>query len=221
VAITSGTGRVESVNVAVVRDDLPIRAAFTGIDKRPVDGPVRVDRNGVAGDSIAALEDHGGPDQAVYAYAAEDLAFWAGELGKPVGPGNVGENLTVSGIDCTGAVLGERWQVGDAVLRVRAARTPCRTFAAFIEVPDMIKRFIAAGRPGAYLAVEQPAVIRAGDPVRVLSRPEHGVTVADLAAAMTVDRDRFDLVLRARDDLGERPRAWAERMLARREATAS
>jgi MOSC domain-containing protein YiiM len=221
VAITLGTGRVESVNVAVVRDDLPIRAAFTGIDKRPVDGPVRVDRGGVAGDSIAAVEDHGGPDQAVYAYAAEDLAFWAGELGKPVGPGNVGENLTVSGIDCTGAVLGERWQVGDAVLRVRAARTPCRTFAAFIDVPDMIKRFIAAGRPGAYLAVEQPAVIRAGDPVRVLSRPEHGVTVADLAAAMTVDRDRFDLVLRARDDLGERPRAWADRMLARREAAAS
>jgi MOSC domain-containing protein YiiM len=221
VAITIGSGRVESVNVAVVRDDLPTRTAFTGIDKRPVDGPVRVDRGGVAGDSIAALDDHGGPDQAVYAYAVEDLAFWAAELGKAVGPGNVGENLTVSGIDCTGAVLGERWQVGDAVLRVRAARTPCRTFAAFIEVPDMIKRFIAAGRPGAYLAVEQPAVIRAGDPVRVLSRPEHGVTVADLAAAMTVDRDRFDLVLRARDDLGERPRAWVERMLARRQAAAS
>jgi MOSC domain-containing protein YiiM len=221
VAITIGSGRVESVNVAVVRDDLPTRTAFTGIDKRPVDGPVRVDRGGVAGDSIADLDDHGGPDQAVYAYAVEDLAFWAAELGRAVGPGNVGENLTVSGIDCTGAVLGERWQVGDAVLRVRAARTPCRTFAAFIEVPDMIKRFIAAGRPGAYLAVEQPAVIRAGDPVRVLSRPEHGVTVADLAAAMTVDRDRFDLVLRARDDLGERPRAWVERMLARRQAAAS
>jgi MOSC domain-containing protein YiiM len=221
VAITIGSGRVESVNVAVVRDDLPTRTAFTGIDKRPVDGPVQVDRGGVAGDSIADLDDHGGPDQAVYAYAVEDLAFWAAELGRAVGPGNVGENLTVSGIDCTGAVLGERWQVGDAVLRVRAARTPCRTFAAFIEVPDMIKRFIAAARPGAYLAVEQPAVIRAGDPVRVLSRPEHGVTVADLAAAMTVDRDRFDLVLRARDDLGERPRAWVERMLARRQAAAS
>jgi MOSC domain-containing protein YiiM len=219
--ISSGTGRVESVNVAVVRDDLPTRTAFTGIDKRPVDGPVRVDGGGVAGDSIAALEDHGGPDQAVYAYALEDLAFWAGELGKPVHPGNVGENLTVSGIDCTGAVLGERWQVGDAVLRVRAARTPCRTFAAFIGVPDMIKRFIAAGRPGAYLAVQRPGLIRAGDPVRVLSRPGHGVTVADLAAAMTTDRDRFDLVLRAREDLGERPRAWVDRVVARRDREAA
>lgn len=216
VAISSASGRVESVNVAVVRDDLPTRTRTTGIDKRPVAGPVRVDAIGVAGDTIAALDDHGGRDQAVYAYAAEDLAFWAAELGRPVGPGNVGENLTLSGVDCTGAVIGERWQVGEVVLCVRAARTPCRTFAAFLEVPDMIKRFVAAGRPGAYLAVELPGEVRAGDPVRRLSRPEHGVTVADLAAAMTTDRDRFDLVLRARDDLGERPRAWVERMLARR-----
>ena len=212
--ITERSGRVESVNVAVVRTDLPIRAASTGIDKRPVDGPVRLGTAGVAGDTIGAPADHGGPDQAVYAYAAEDLAFWSAELGKPVR--NVGENLTVSGIDCTGAVLGERWQVGDAVLRVRAVRTPCRTFAAFVDVPDMIKRFIAAGRPGAYLAVERPAAIRAGDPVRVLSRPEHGVTVADLAAAMTVDRDRIELVARARADLGERPLDWLDRMLERR-----
>jgi MOSC domain-containing protein YiiM len=215
VGITSG--RVESVNVAVVRDDLPIRASFTGIDKRPVDGPVRIDAGGVAGDSIAALEDHGGPDQAVYAYALEDLEFWAAELGKAVRPGGVGENLTLSGVDCTGAVLGERWQVGDAVLVVRAARTPCRTFAAFIDVPDMVKRFVAAGRPGAYLAVERPADVRAGDPVRVLSRPAHGVTVADLAAAMTVDRDRVDRVAEAAGDLGERPSAWLVRALAGRE----
>jgi MOSC domain-containing protein YiiM len=208
------TGRVESVNVAVVRTDLKTRGPFTGVDKCPVEGPVRVDPSGVAGDAIGSPADHGGPDQAVYAYAAEDLEFWSAELGRPVR--NVGENLTVCGIDCTGAVLGERWQVGDAVLRVRAARTPCRTFADFIEVPDMIKRFIAAGRPGAYLAVERPAAIGAGDPVRVLSRPAHGVTVADLAAAMTVDRDRIGLVARARADLGERPLAWLDRMLERR-----
>src|SRR3954452_2141237 len=91
VGITIGSGRVESVNVAVVRDDLPTRTAFTGIDKRPVDGPVRLERAGVVGDAIGEPADHGGPDQAVYAYAAEDLEFWAAELGRPVGPGNVGE----------------------------------------------------------------------------------------------------------------------------------
>lgn len=213
----SSAGRIESVNLAVVRDDLPTRVGATGIDKRPADGPVWLRAGGVAGDAIITVAYHGGPDQAVYAYAAEDLAYWAAELGRPMSPGNVGENLTLSGIDCSGAVLGERWQVGDAVLRVRAVRIPCRTFSAFLEVPDLIARFIAAGRPGAYLAVERAAQVRAGDPVVVLDRPVHGVTVADLMAAMTVDRDRIELVATARADLGERPRQWLDRMLAARE----
>jgi MOSC domain-containing protein YiiM len=213
----AGRGRVESVNVAVVRDDLPARAGATGIDKRPVDGPVWLRPTGVDGDTIVTLADHGGPDQAVYAYSTDDLEFWTRELGRPVRPGNVGENLTLSGIDVSGAVLGERWQVGDAVLRVRAVRTPCRTFAAFLDVPDLIARFIAAGRPGAYLAVERAAQVSAGDPVRVLDRPAHGVTVADLMAAKTTDRERVALVATARADLGERPRRWLERTLAARE----
>ena len=212
-----GTGRIESVNAAVARDDLPARAGTTGIDKRPVDGPVWLRSTGVAGDTIVAVADHGGPDQAVYAYSAEDLAFWAGELGHPVRPGKVGENLTLSGIDCSGAVLGERWQVGAAVLRVRGVRTPCRTFSAFLDVPDLIERFLAAGRPGAYLAVERAAPVRAGEPVSVLDRPGHGVTVADLMAAMTTDRDRVSLVATARADLGERPLRWLERTLPARE----
>ena len=118
----------------------------------------------------------------------------------------MGENLTLAGVDCSGAVLGERWQVGAAVLQVRGPRIPCRVFSGFLDVPDLIKRFITAGRPGSYLAVERTGRVQAGDPVRVLDRPAHGVTVADLMAAMTVDRDRIWLVATARDDLGARPR---------------
>jgi MOSC domain-containing protein YiiM len=207
-------GRVESVNVAVVRHE-PWAPAKTGsgIDKRPVDGPVLLSAEGVVGDTICDLKHHGGRDQAVYAYAAEDLAFWASELAQDVLPGGVGENLTVSGVDCTGAVIGERWQVGDAVLQVRSARIPCRTFAGFRGVPDLVKRFIAAGRPGAYLAVERPAPVRASDPVRVLDRPDHGVTVADLMAASTVARERAPEVEAAREYLGVRDRAWLDRAL--------
>lgn len=210
------TGRVESVNVAVVRHDPWTRSKSrgSGIDKRPVDGPVPLTAAGVAGDTVCDTEHHGGPDQAVYAYAAEDLAFWASELGQEVLPGGVGENLTVSGVDCTGAVLGERWQVGDAVLQVRSTRTPCRVFAGFRGVPDLVKRFIAAGRPGAYLAVERSAPVRAGDTVTVLDRPDHGVTVADLMAASTVARERAPDVAAAREYMGARERAWLDRTLA-------
>jgi MOSC domain-containing protein YiiM len=210
------TGRVESINVAVVRSDIDTRAPSgrTGIDKRPVDGPVLLVPEGVQGDTVCHTKHHGGPDQAVYAYAAEDLAFWTAELGQEFRPGGVGENLTVSGVDCTGAVLGERWQVGAAVLQVRSARTPCRVFAGFRGVPDLVKRFIAAGRPGAYLAVVQPGPVRAGDPVTLLDRPDHGVTVADLMAASTVARERAPEVAAARGNMGAAARAWLDRTLA-------
>lgn len=209
------TGKVESVNVAVVRSDIDTRApdGRTGIDKRPVDGPVLLTVDGVQGDTICHTKHHGGPDQAVYAYAVDDLAFWAAELGQVFRPGGVGENLTVSGVDCTGAVLGERWQVGEAVLQVRSTRNPCRVFASFRGVPDLVKRFIAAGRPGAYLAVERAGAVCAGDPVELLDRPDHGVTVADLMAASTVSRERAPEVAVARRYMGVRDQAWLDRTL--------
>jgi MOSC domain-containing protein YiiM len=209
------TGFVESVNVAVVRSDLVTRApdGRTGIDKRPVDGPVLLTAAGVQGDTICLALHHGGPDQAVYAYAAEDLAYWAAELDQDVRPGGVGENLTVSGVDCTGAVLGERWRVGEAVLQVRGSRNPCHVFAGFRGVPDLVKRFIAAGRPGAYLAVERPGSVCAGDTVELLDRPGHGVTVADLMAASTVARERVPEVAVAREYMGVRGQEWLDRAL--------
>jgi MOSC domain-containing protein YiiM len=210
------SGRVESVNVAVVRTDewTRVKSGRSGIDKRPVDGPVLLSADGVAGDTICDTQYHGGPDQAVYAYSTDDLAFWAAELGQEMLPGGVGENLTLSGVDCSGAVLGERWQVGAAVLQVRSPRTPCRVFAGFRGVPDLIKRFIAAGRPGSYLAVERPGQVQVGDAVTVLDRPGHGVTVADMMAASTVARERLPEIAAAREFLGERDREWLDRSLA-------
>jgi MOSC domain-containing protein YiiM len=206
-------GRVESVNVAVVRHDpwTRVKSGRSGIDKRSVAGPVQLQVDGVAGDTVCDTVYHGGPDQAVYAYAVEDLRFWAAELGRPVR--TVGQNLTLSGVDCSGAVIGERWQVGGAVLRVTGPRTPCRVFAGFLDTRDMIKRFFAAGRPGAYLAVERPAAVSAGEAVTVLRRPEHGVTVADVMAALQGRRDLLPRIAAARSDLGERGRRWLSGVL--------
>ena len=208
-------GRIVSVNVAVVRTGpWTGRKKRSGIDKRPVDHPVRLGTDGVEGDTVCDTADHGGPFQAVYAYSTDDLDFWAGKLQRPVEPGNVGENLTVAGVDCSHAVVGERWWVGDAVLRVTAPRTPCRVFAGFWDVPDLIKRFFVAGRPGAYLAVERPAAVSAGDTVTVLDRPAHGVTVADLMALTAGRRELLPRVAAARDDLGPRGRQLLDALRA-------
>lgn len=210
------TGRVVAVNRATeARTDAFTRfkSGRSGIDKRPADGPLWLGTSGVDGDTICDIQHHGGPDQAAYAYAVEDLRFWTAELGRPVGPGNVGENLTLSGVDCSGAVVGERWQVGAAALRVTAPRIPCRVFAGFLDVPDLVKRFLAAGLPGAYLAVDEPAAVQAGDPVTVLHRPAHGVTVAEVLAAQSGRRDLLDRVAQARPDLAVRGRRWLDGVL--------
>jgi MOSC domain-containing protein YiiM len=83
-----------------------------------VDRPVWLRRLGVDGDTICDTRNHGGPDQAVYAYALSDLEWWAGQLGDEMArtlvPGGFGENLTLSGVEVTNSVIGERWQIGGA-----------------------------------------------------------------------------------------------------------
>jgi MOSC domain-containing protein YiiM len=189
VTAVEGTGRVLAINVGQARDAefVARRVERTAIDKRPVDGPVEVGPLGVAGDEHV-FEGHGGVHQAVYAYAEEDARFWEAELGRSMWPGAFGENLTTAGVEVSGAVFGERWQLGSVVVEVTTPRIPCNTFAGFWDVPNLIKRFTAAGRPGAYLRVVKPGSVQAGDQVQVLDKPEHGVTVAELMAARTGDR---------------------------------
>ncbi len=212
------SGRVESVNVAIearTDDWTRSKGGRSGVDKRPVAGPVRLEPLGVAGDTICDTKNHGGPDQAVYAYSVDDLAFWSAELGQDVAPGGVGENLTLSGVPCSGAVIGERWRIGETVLVVRGPRIPCQVFAGFRGVPDLVKRFMAALRPGCYLSVERPGAVRAGDQVTVLHRPDHGVTSAEVMAARAGDRELLPRIQLAREDLGVRGREWLDRVATR------
>lgn len=150
----------------------------TAIDKRPVEGPVKVHKLGVHGDVQASRKDHGGEDQALYAYSQEDADFWAGELQRELPPGIFGENLRVSGIDATGAVIGERWKIGmDLEVEVTSPRVPCATFQRVLGEPQWVKRFTAEGRVGTYLRVIRTGSIKAGDHIHRVFVPKHGVTV--------------------------------------------
>ncbi|WP_431219741.1 MOSC domain-containing protein [Leifsonia xyli] len=151
----------------------------TAIDKRPVARRLRVRPLGLHGDVQADRKHHGGASKAVYAYADEDAAFWAERLGRDIPPGLFGENLRTAGVDVNGAEIGERWAIGDdLVLEVTCPRTPCATFQRRMREPQWVKRFTEEGRTGAYLSVVKSGSVGAGDPVRVVSRPGHGVTIA-------------------------------------------
>jgi MOSC domain-containing protein YiiM len=160
---------------------------MSAIGKAPVEGRVRVAGHNVEGDGQADRRVHGGPDKAVYAYAAEDTAWWARELRRPLGPGMVGENLTTEGVDVSGAVVGQRWRIGTVELEVSQPRLPCAKLGLRFGDPGMVKRFAAAGRPGAYLRIVRAGELGAGDAIEVGEPPEHGVSVALVARAILLD----------------------------------
>jgi len=182
--------RVVSVNrgpeAALVVAGKPAR---TGINKQPVPGRVAVSLLGLAEDESADKANHGGRDQAVYAYAREDLDWWTERLGRELRNGLFGENITTAGLDISAALIGEVWQLGDVVVQITAPRIPCVTFQSWIDEPHWVKRFAAGRRPGAYLRVLSEGTVGAGDELSVRSRPEVVVTVAESMAAYYGDRE--------------------------------
>ncbi|HEY6423051.1 MAG TPA: MOSC domain-containing protein [Pseudonocardiaceae bacterium] len=207
-------GCVLSVNVGVPRAvHWRDRIVHTAIFKYPVDGRVPALGVNLVGDDQADREVHGGPDKAVYAYAREDAAWWADELRRPLPLGVFGENLTVTGIAVTDAVIGERWRIGTVELEVCAPRVPCYKLGIRMGDDGYPRRFAAAGRPGAYLRIQTSGSVGAGDEIIVAHRPDHGVTVGDVSHAYHHDHTRAREILAA-PELAETWRSWAHHLLA-------
>ena len=121
-------------------------------------GAVRVRRLGLEGDQVGDTEHHGGRDQAVYAFAREDLDWWEVELGREIRNGQFAENLTTRGIDVNEAEVGERWRIGSDLFEVAMVRIPCNDFKNWQRLNGYddrawVKRFAEQGRPGPYLRV--------------------------------------------------------------------
>jgi MOSC domain-containing protein YiiM len=211
-----------SVNVGQPRLNPCKTVKLTGIDKRPVEGPVMVTPPrakglgvvGLAGDRVYDVRNHGGPDQAVYAYAREDLDFWAAELGRPLSAGVFGENLTTAGAGVNGALIGERWRIGpDVILEVSCPRIPCGTFQGWLAQAGWIKWFTLAVRPGAYFRVIEPGEIRAGDRIEIVHRPDHDVTIALSFEALTIEPELLPRLI-AVDALPQETKELARRRTA-------
>ena len=173
-----------SVNTGRGKDaDWAGKLGRTAIDKRPVPGRVEVGRLGLGGDEQVDKPAHGGPEQAVYAYAREDLDWWVEQLGRELADGTFGENMTTAGLDVTGALIGEIWELGTARVQVTGPRIPCVVFAGWTDERHWVKRFADARRPGAYLRVLREGAVGAGDRLEVVSRPAERVTIAESMTA--------------------------------------
>lgn len=180
---------IVSVQVGLPRDYVWLgRELRSSIDKHPVSHPVAVLPTHLEGDEQSDPENHGGPDKAVYAYASEDLEWWSASLGRALGPGAFGENLTTRGLDLRAAVIGERWQVGTAILQVTEPRTPCWKLGLRMGDAAFPRAFARARRPGVLLRVLREGHLQAGDRIVVDAAPPHRVTAGDVTAMYYGDR---------------------------------
>ena len=215
---TAAPALLLSVNVGTPRR-VPYRGneVATSIYKEPVAGRVAARGVNVAGDEQADLRVHGGPDKAVYAYSREDYEWWEGELDRPLDPGTFGENLTVSGLDPSAAVIGERWRIGSTVLEVSEPRFPCFKLGIRMGSQAFLKRFANARKPGAYLRIIAEGELGAGDPIEVKDVPGHGVTIGRFAHVYLGHREDLGELLAAEQLSGDW-RDWIGEQLAKRDA---
>jgi len=175
---------VKLVSLNVARPQLALykgKTINTGIFKKPVSGPVQLRTLNLDGDRQADLSVHGGPHKAVYAYPSEHCAYWRQELpGTDLPWGMFGENFTTVGLAEDDLHVGDRFQIGSAIVMVRQPRMPCYKLAAKFQRDDMVERFLLSGRSGLYFSVEQEGLVEVGDAFELLDRNAGGITISEM-----------------------------------------
>jgi MOSC domain-containing protein YiiM len=185
----------------------------TGIFKEPVDGRVALRKLNLDGDRQADLKVHGGQYKAVYCYPVEHYEYWKVELpGRNLPMGVFGENFTTEGILDNTTHLGDRFTVGTAEVVVTQPRLPCYKLGIKFESDAMVKKFLASGRNGFYLAVTREGEVGAGDDIREVSRDGNRVSIAEIVrlyTAKSFTKDDRDLIQRSLQ-VPSFPESWKE-----------
>jgi MOSC domain-containing protein YiiM len=189
------------------------KQVLTSIFKSPVSGRVPVSLLNIAGDEQSDLEVHGGRDKAVYVYAEKHYASWASELGvDALEVAQFGENLTVSGLDESTVIIGDRYQFGSTIAVVAQPRLPCFKLGIRMHDDRFPQRFLASGRLGFYLRIEQEGEIGSGDTFELLERPGHGISVQRLWRIVFGDQGSGEVAAHCLESLPHLDEGWVRRL---------
>jgi len=190
--------KILSLNVGLPRRVLVHdREVVTAIFKSPVDGPLLLYRLNFDGDRQADLEVHGGTNKAVYVYPSEHYGYWREQLPEvDFSWGHFGENVTTEGLREEGALIGDVYRMGQAVVKVTQPRMPCYKLGIRFGRDDMVKRFLASGRSGIYFSVVEQGLVSRGDGIEKISTQPDGISIRDVNRAYTNSRDNVELVRR-------------------------
>jgi MOSC domain-containing protein YiiM len=203
-----------SVNTGLPRDvTWHGKSVTTGIFKQPVEGRVALTTLNLNGDRQADLTVHGGEYKAVYCYPIEHYDYWKRELpGRELPMAMFGENFTTAGLTEDSVHLGDRFAVGSTEVVVTQPRLPCYKLGVRFQSDDMVKRFLASGRTGFYVAVSREGNVGAGDEITVLSREAHAVPVSEITRLYVAKAYTTDQLASARRALRVEalPESWKE-----------
>ena len=149
------------------------RGAPSGIDKKPVSGPVRLLREGLECDAQGDRNVHGGPEKAVHHYPHDHYATWVDDVGENPRlemPGAFGENISTTGLTEHNVAVGDRFRLGSALVEVSQGRQPCWKLNARFDITDMAIRVQKSGRSGWYYRVVEEGIVSEGDTMRLVER---------------------------------------------------
>jgi MOSC domain-containing protein YiiM len=206
---SASMGHVISVNVGLPREVVwKGRTVVTGIFKEAVAGRVAIRRLNLEGDRQADLTVHGGPEKAVYVYPGEYYHFWREQFPEMKLPwGMFGENLTLEGLRDDTVHIGDQFRIGSTLVVVTQPRMPCYKLGLKFGRNDILKRFLASGRTGFYLAVVEEGDVSAGDLITLVKRDKYAVSVAEITQLFVSDKGNLQ-ALRRVAILETLPESW-------------
>ena len=203
--------KVLSVNVGHPRKILfNGQIITTAIFKDPVKGPIMLRKLNLDGDKQADLTVHGGLDKAVYSYPSEHYDYWRKQFpNTDLVWGMFGENFTTEGLFEDAVNIGDQFQIGSAKLVATQPRMPCYKLGVRFGRMDVIRRFMASGRPGIYFKVLTEGEVQRDDKIKIIRRDKNNVTVKDIVSLYIArnDIDNIETMKRA-TKIRDLPEGW-------------
>jgi len=171
------------------------RVQITGIYKQPVDGPIQLGDQEVAGDTIGNKNVHGGKFMACYFFSSEHYPYW-----KELYPqmdwnwGMFGENVTTEGLLDSEIMIGDTYKIGSAVVQATIPREPCYKLGVKFNDQGIIDTYVAHGYPGSYVKILEEGEITAGDTIHLLEKASNSIAISDFFRFLnTKEKDQSTL----------------------------
>ncbi|GAA3565155.1 MOSC domain-containing protein [Snuella lapsa] len=173
---------IASTNIAIPQTFVwQGKEVTSGIFKTPIDSPIFLGKEGVNNDFVCDTKVHGGYYKACYLFSSDHYPYWKGLYPNlNWNWGMFGENLTVVGLDETKIHVGDIYKMGNALVQVSQPREPCFKLGAKFGSQEILKQFIAHGRPGTYVSILEEGHVNTGDSITLVERMKKSLSVAQL-----------------------------------------